>query len=80
MAYMRRKKEDLIPKTGPEFLKQSRETSFRALMSKDHEYVTAKQKVMQPIFDLKTGNKLNIRVKNNWVAKMIQKNGLLSHY
>ena len=69
---MRNKKEDASPKEGPDFLKKERDTSFRALMSKDNDYIVAKQKFMGPVYDVNSGNLVNVAAKNNWVATMIE--------
>jgi hypothetical protein len=36
-------------------------------MSKDAGYIEAKQKVMLPIFDLKSNKSINQKAKNNWL-------------
>ena len=34
---------------------------------------------MQPVFDIKAGKKVNLKAKNNWLCKMIQKDSCLEH-
>ena len=44
VSWLKNNRDELqdIPKSGPKFLDHSRETNFRALMSKDPDYIMSK--------------------------------------
>lgn len=48
-------------------------TNFRGSTSKDEKYVLAKQRMMQPVYDFRTGKAINVKSKITWLADLITK-------
>jgi hypothetical protein len=48
-------------------------------MSKDPDYSMNKQRMMQPVFDFSKKKTINLRAKNNFLAKIIQKDSIYAH-
>ena len=49
-----------------------RQNYFRTLMSKDPNYIMNKQRMMQPVYDYSKKKTVNLKAKNNFLAKIIQ--------
>ena len=45
--------------------------NFRGYTSQDPKFVIHKQKFMQPVWDFRTGDKLNYKSKLTWLADLI---------
>ena len=51
--------------------KEMKAENFRRLVSDNPNFVPAKQKLMQPVYDFGTRDKINYKNKANWLAEMI---------
>ena len=57
--------------TRTEKLQLALKENYRSHLSEDPKFIVAKQRFMQPVFDFRTGDKVNYRSKLTWLADMI---------
>ena len=66
--------------TSDEKLDHIRQNYFRTLMSKDPNYIMSKQRMMQPVFDFSKRKQVNLKAKNNFLVKIIQRDSMYAHH
>ena len=60
-------------------LTRERYMNFRSILTKDEEFCTSKQRILGPVYDFKTKDKVNPKSKASWVSKMINRESTRKH-